>query len=106
MDIQSRKKALFKEFAPRLETTSTVSKIYISFLIAIILVGIYAFYLQMSEGQIVTGMRDNVVWGIYEVNFILLVCISYSGAFISGIFDVGKISGRLLSIYDHTNGGF
>lgn len=85
MDIQSRKKALFKEFAPRLETTSTVSKIYISFLIAIILVGIYAFYLQMSEGQIVTGMRDNVVWGIYEVNFILLVCISYSGAFISGI---------------------
>lgn len=85
MDIQSRKRELFKEFAPRLETTSLVSKIYIGFLIAIILVGLYAFYLQMAKGQIVTGMRDNVVWGIYEVNFILLVCISYSGAFISGI---------------------
>lgn len=85
MNIESRKRELFKEFAPRLETTSMLSKIYMGSLIVIILVGLYAFYLQMSEGQIVTGMRDNVVWGIYEVNFILLVCISYSGAFISGI---------------------
>ena len=85
MDIASRKRQLVKEFAPRLETTSMLSKIYMGTLIAIILVGLYAFYLQMSKGQIVTGMRDNVVWGIYEVNFILLVCISYSGAFISGI---------------------
>ncbi|MGV8945189.1 MAG: NrfD/PsrC family molybdoenzyme membrane anchor subunit, partial [Lutibacter sp.] len=83
--IESRKKELVKEFAQSLETTSMFSKIYMGSLIAIILVGLYAFYLQMAEGQIVTGMRDNVVWGIYEVNFILLVCISYSGAFISGI---------------------
>lgn len=85
MDIASRKRQLVQEFAPRLETTSMLSKIYMGSLIAIILVGLYAFYLQMVKGQIVTGMRDNVVWGIYEVNFILLVCISYSGAFISGI---------------------
>jgi molybdopterin-containing oxidoreductase family membrane subunit len=85
MDIASRKRQLVQEFAPRLETTSMLSKIYMGSLIAIILVGLYAFYLQMAKGQIVTGMRDNVVWGIYEVNFILLVCISYSGAFISGI---------------------
>ncbi|MFA5297497.1 MAG: NrfD/PsrC family molybdoenzyme membrane anchor subunit [Lutibacter sp.] len=85
MNIESRKKELVKEFALRSETTSMSSKIYMGSLIAIILVGLYAFYLQMSEGQVVTGMRDNVVWGIYEVNFILLVCISYSGAFISGV---------------------
>ena len=30
-------------------------------------------------------MRDNVVWGIYIINFIFFVCLSYSGAFISGI---------------------
>ena len=85
MNIESRKRQLVKEFALRIETTSLSSKIYMGFLIALILVGLYAFYLQMSKGQIVTGMRDHVVWGIYEVNFILLVCISYSGAFISGI---------------------
>src|SRR5210317_2658850 len=30
-------------------------------------------------------MRDNVVWGIYIINFIFFVGLSYSGAFIAGI---------------------
>jgi len=30
-------------------------------------------------------MRDNVVWGIYIINFIFFVGISYSGAFITGV---------------------
>ena len=30
-------------------------------------------------------MRDNVVWGIYIINFIFFVGVSYSGAFIAGI---------------------
>ena len=54
-------------------------------MVAIILVGLYAFILQLTKGHIVTGMRDNVVWGIYIINFIFFVGISYSGAFISGI---------------------
>ena len=58
---------------------------WIGSLIAIIFVGIYAFIVQVKEGHAITGMRDNVVWGIYIINFIFFVGISYSGAFISGI---------------------
>ena len=42
-------------------------------------------YLQIDEGHIVTGMRDNVVWGFYIVNFIFFMGLSYSGALISGV---------------------
>jgi len=85
MDINSRKRALVKEFAPRLESTSLLSKIWMASLIVIVGVGIYAFFIQFFQGHGVTGMRDNVVWGIFIVNFIFFVCLSYSGAFISGI---------------------
>lgn len=85
MDINSRKKELAKEFSPMLEKTGFLSKGFIFLLIAVILVGLYAFYLQVKKGHEVTGMRDNVVWGIYIINFIFFVCLSYSGAFISGI---------------------
>ncbi|HEY4787312.1 MAG TPA: NrfD/PsrC family molybdoenzyme membrane anchor subunit, partial [Bacteroidales bacterium] len=39
---------------------------------------------QITGGHIVTGMRDNVVWGIYIVNFIFFMGLSYAGALISG----------------------
>ena len=48
------------------------------------LLGIFALITQIVEGHIVTGMRDNVVWGIYIVNFIFFMGISYAGALISG----------------------
>ena len=85
MDVNKRKRELVKEFSPMLEKTSFLSKGFIFLLIAVILVGLYAFYLQVKKGHEVTGMRDNVVWGIYIINFIFFVCLSYSGAFISGI---------------------
>jgi Ni/Fe-hydrogenase subunit HybB-like protein len=85
MDIVKRKTELVNEFSPMLEKSTKTSKIWISFLIFIILVGLVAFVIQAVKGHIVTGMRDNVVWGIYIINFIFFVCLSYSGAFISGI---------------------
>ena len=85
MNIESRKRELVKEFSPLLEKTTKVSKIWMGVLVAIILVGVYAFFLQLFKGHEVTGMRDNVVWGVYIINFIFFVCLSYSGAFISGI---------------------
>jgi molybdopterin-containing oxidoreductase family membrane subunit len=85
MNLATRKRELVKEFSPLLEKTTKTSKIWMGILIAIILVGIYAFFVQLFKGHIVTGMRDNVVWGIYIINFIFFVCLSYSGAFISGI---------------------
>jgi Ni/Fe-hydrogenase subunit HybB-like protein len=34
---------------------------------------------------IVTGMRDNVVWGMFIVNFIFFMGLSYAGAILSGV---------------------
>ncbi|MFD0763169.1 NrfD/PsrC family molybdoenzyme membrane anchor subunit [Lutibacter aestuarii] len=85
MNISKRKRELVKEFSPLLDKTTKTSKIWMGFLIAVIIVGLYAFIIQVVKGHEVTGMRDNVVWGIYIINFIFFVCLSYSGAFISGI---------------------
>ena len=85
MNLEIRKRELVKEFSPMLDKSTKTSKIWIGFLIAVILVGVVAFIIQVVKGHEVTGMRDNVVWGIYIINFIFFVCLSYSGAFISGI---------------------
>ena len=85
MNVSKRKRELVKEFSPLLDKTTKTSKIWMGFLIAVIIVGLYAFIVQVVKGHEVTGMRDNVVWGIYIINFIFFVCLSYSGAFISGI---------------------
>ncbi|MCF6180775.1 NrfD/PsrC family molybdoenzyme membrane anchor subunit [Lutibacter sp.] len=85
MDLNNRKKELVKEFSPMLEKFSPALKLWIGVLVVVITIGLYAFVLQVKHGHIITGMRDNVVWGLYIINFIFFVGISYSGAFISGI---------------------
>jgi len=76
---------LLNDLTPELVQTST--KWYVTFFIflAFFAVGIYALILQIDKGHIVTGMRDNVVWGFYIVNFIFFMGLSYSGALISGV---------------------
>ncbi len=84
MEQSASKEALLQKFAPQIEKTSFLASIWIIFLLCIIGVGVYAFICQVTQGHIVTGMRDNVVWGIYIVNFIFFMGMSYAGAIISG----------------------
>jgi len=56
--------------------------------------GLYALFVQIIDGHIVTGMRDNVVWGIYIANFIFFIGISYAGALISGILHLLRVPWR------------
>ncbi len=56
--------------------------------------GGYALFLQIAKGHKVTGMRDNVVWGLYIANFIFFIGISYAGAVISGILHILKVEWR------------
>ncbi|MFZ9386366.1 MAG: NrfD/PsrC family molybdoenzyme membrane anchor subunit [Chitinophagaceae bacterium] len=65
----------------------------IFFLLWIILGG-YALYMQVAKGHSITGMRDNVVWGLYIANFIFFIGISYAGAVISGILHILKVEWR------------
>jgi len=73
-----------EEFRHQIEKPNTITWIWMIFLVLVILMGIFALVAQITGGHIITGMRDNVVWGIYIVNFIFFMGISYAGALISG----------------------
>lgn len=77
--------SLLLKFKPVLEKTSTRWYLTLVILIVIFAWGIYGLVDQITQGHIVTGMRDNVVWGVYIVNFIFFMGLSYAGALISGV---------------------
>lgn len=66
-------------------------KIWLVFLLILIGCGAFAFFLQHNKGHIVTGMRDNVVWGIYIVAFVVFLGFSYAGALIASILHLTKV---------------
>ncbi len=75
---------LLREFSPQLKTRTNLGKAWLVILIAGILFGLFGLYTQIVKGHIVTGMRDYVVWGVYIVNFIFFMGLSYAGALIAG----------------------
>ena len=83
-----------RDFSSQLERTSIQGYAWIVFLLAVIGLGFYAFLQQVLKGHEVTGMRDNVVWGVYIVNFIFFMGVSYAGALISGTLHLFKTPWR------------
>lgn len=82
---------LMKEFAPSLEKPSLKWYLWVGFLVILVLWGTYALILQIREGQVITGMRDNAVWGIYTANFIFFMGLTYAGALVSCTFQLLRI---------------
>ena len=80
MENKNTSESLLREFSPHLERYSGAAILWVLFLLGVIGLAVYAFITQVTEGHIVTGMRDNVVWGIYIVNFIFFMGMSYAGA--------------------------
>ena len=85
MKINTTTKHALERYAPQLNTASLIEKVLFYIMLFFVLAGIPALYIQHFEGHYVTGMRDNVFWGVYIVNFIFYIGISYAGALISGI---------------------
>ncbi len=73
------------DFASIFESTSRRWYLWVTLLVLLILWAFYALAMQIMHGHIVTGMRDNVVWGIYIVNFVFFMGVSYAGALIGGV---------------------
>lgn len=94
MKTNDRKLELLREFSPQLLKTSKLSIVWMAFLIALVLLGIFALIMQIVKGHVITGMRDNVVWGVYIVNFIFFMGLSYAGALISGTMHLFKTTWR------------
>ncbi|MCK5105055.1 MAG: hypothetical protein KAR17_19665, partial [Cyclobacteriaceae bacterium] len=72
-----------KDFVHNLEKPSRKWYLWVAVLAIISLFGMYALVRQIIDGQIITGMRDNAVWGIYTANFVFFMGLSYAGALIS-----------------------
>ncbi|HEX20333.1 MAG TPA: polysulfide reductase [Acidiferrobacteraceae bacterium] len=49
---------------------------WLTFLGVFVLIWIYGNYLQLTEGMIVTGLTDQVSWGLYLANFVFLVGVA------------------------------
>jgi molybdopterin-containing oxidoreductase family membrane subunit len=94
MENNSKTSLLIERFAPTMTASTRPEKILVVICGLTILWGVYAFFVQAFRGHSVTGMRDNVIWGVYIVNFIFFIGISYAGALISGILYLLRVEWR------------
>ncbi len=56
--------------------------------------GFIAYVLQLTKGLDVTGMNNNVAWGVYITNFVFFIGISHAGTLISAILRVSNAEWR------------
>lgn len=94
MELNKKQSEALTRFAPQLESFSRAGLAWVYLLLIPISLAAYALYIQESQGHIVTGMRDHVVWGLYIANFIFFIGISYAGAVISGILHLLHVEWR------------
>lgn len=76
---------LIKNLTPEIEKTGIRWYLVFAVFFLFFCAGIFGLIRQIDKGHIVTGMRDNVVWGVYIVNFIFFMGLSYAGALLSGV---------------------
>jgi molybdopterin-containing oxidoreductase family membrane subunit len=74
---------LVDDLAPK--KFSWKGKLWVVFLVIVILIGLYAYIQQLRQGLIITGMRDYALWGVYISNFVFFVAISLVGSLITAI---------------------
>jgi molybdopterin-containing oxidoreductase family membrane subunit len=91
MELNKYQQKAFDHQRKNIETYGKSTWAWTIFFIAVIIVGLYALYLQIAKGHVVTGMRDNVVWGLFIVNFIFFIGLSYAGAIIAGLLHLLKV---------------
>ena len=61
---------------------------FVAGLLAVMAWAGYAYYVQLRDGLVVTGLRNYVFWGIYMTNFVFFIGISHAGTLISAILRV------------------
>lgn len=91
MELNSYQQEALDYQRPNIEKFGKRNWFFTIFFSLWILAGLYALYLQIAKGHGVTGMRDNVVWGLFIVNFIFFIGLSYAGAIIAGVLHLLKV---------------
>ncbi|MGB0430863.1 MAG: sulfate reduction electron transfer complex DsrMKJOP subunit DsrP [Bacteroidia bacterium] len=68
--------SLFKDSFTTIITGNRIYHIWMGLLTLIMLIGGYAYYIQVRDGLVVTNMSDRVSWGLYISNFTFLVGVA------------------------------
>ena len=89
MEIKAK---LIQELRPR--KFSRVGRLWVGFLVLIILIGSYNYFFQLKDGLSITAMRDYTTWGIYISSFVFFVAISLVGSLISAILKLSNVRWR------------
>ncbi|TFH49944.1 MAG: hypothetical protein E4G92_00990 [Bacteroidia bacterium] len=92
--MSTNRETLLRDLTPEIGKTSKSWYLVFGMFLLVFAVGIYGLVQQIDKGHIVTGMRDNVVWGVYIVNFIFFMGLSYAGALVSGTLHLFKTPWR------------
>src|SRR5215467_7845300 len=74
--------------------TSWSFYLWIIFLASSVVLALVAYGIQLLQGLIVTGLRDEVSWGIYISTFVFWVGVSKGGTMISAILRVTNAGWR------------
>ncbi len=69
---------LIKDVGP--QKFSLKGKLWVALLLVVIVAGVVAYIDQLIQGQVVTNMRDYVLWGFYISNFVFFVATSFVAA--------------------------
>jgi len=79
----SKYEDLVAELAPR--KFNKMGVIWTIGLVVVVIIGVIAYIDQIIKGQVVTNMRDYVLWGVYISNFVFFVAISFVGSLTAAI---------------------
>src|SRR5262249_8640280 len=74
--------------------TSRSFYLWIAFLGGCVVLALVAYGIQLRKGLIVTGLRDEVSWGIYISTFVFWVGVSKGGTMVSAILRITKAEWR------------
>jgi molybdopterin-containing oxidoreductase family membrane subunit len=90
IELQKFRTKRGKRLLSHLILTSLQYKLWIAFLLVLIVLGLIGYYRQLRYGLVVTAMRDYTSWGIYISNFVFFVAISLVGSLFSSILKLNK----------------
>lgn len=78
---------------PLVQTSKNFYRI-VFVLVGIILIGVFAWLIQLKRGLGVTGLNHPIFWGFYITNFVFFIGISHAGTLISAILRLANAEWR------------
>lgn len=82
---------ILNDLTEPLKKRTFASKLWVRFLIIIIVIGLLSYIYQLKTGLGVTAMRDYASWGVYIANFVFLVAVSLVGSLVTAILKLTNI---------------